>query len=127
MASEDTKIMRENLKKIETYCNEHFIPELKNIGCNQISARWGLMGRSYYTDKPQYEYTFTVYKTDGIFLKVGGLVLRFGKTSIHTTDIYESVFYGKDLILNWQAVKKQLEENIAAIRREKSCITAFQV
>lgn len=127
MTQEERDLMEQNLKKIETYCKQHFIPELKNIGCNQISAYWKPIGRSYFSDKPQYEYTFTVYQKDGIFLKVGGLVLRFGKTSIHTTDIYESILYGKDLILNWQNVKEQLATCIANARQEKSALLNFAV
>lgn len=60
-------------------------------------------------------------------MKVGGLVLRFGKTPIHTTDIYESILYSKDLILNWQNVKDQLETRITEVRREKSALLNFTV
>lgn len=126
MTHEDVKMLRENLKKIEEYCTECFISEMKHLGCNRISAGWEYEGQSNYSGESQYKYTFTVDKNDGLFFKIGNLVLQFGDNNIHT-NIYHSAVYGKELILHWQNIKKQLEKNMAAARREKCFIAAFQV
>lgn len=117
------ELIRENLKKIEVYCVENYVPKLAKH--KRISVSFELE-RPVLFGNPEYKHSFTVSADDGIYYRTGGLVQRFGSNEIHDS-IYDFPIYAKDLILNWNEVKVKLNSELEHMNNEQNALRNFEV
>ena len=121
------------LHQIENYCKDEIAPKIKPNGFhdNRIFAEFGELKRYPYQYEREYEFKFVVYENGEVIFHTGGLCLPFKERDTVRNPERETVsgswMYAKDLILNWQTVKRKLFEKLAEQQAEDNAILQFTV
>lgn len=117
--------IKENLKKIEMYVKEYWIPRLRKY--DSISVEFGKLKRTSFWDTRR-ECVFGFNYDGDIYYRRGGLSHRFIPESQYPfTSIYDNWMDAKDLLLYWQQVKRLIEDEFANQERERAALTQFEV
>lgn len=118
-----TETVRNNLQKIEKYCREHFIPQLKMISWQQLNYRWS--SDSHVLSSAPTVYIFTVDVNGQLRFRVNGITMSFGP-EYDELDVYENLAPACELIVNWQEVKKHFKEELSNISENIKLMERFE-
>lgn len=113
-----------NLKKVEAYCRENYIPHIPHKN-DSISVDFGLL-KSYpgqLARKPQF--TFGMNGWGAIWLRIGGLCLYLDENCENS--LYKCPIYGEDLLLNWSRVKSLIGAEITTRAARRKALDEFEV
>lgn len=118
-----TENVRNNLQKIEQYCREHFIPQLKMKDWQQLNYKWST--DSHVLSSAPTVYIFTVDVNGQLRFRVNGMTLLFGP-AYDEYDIYENLAPACELIVKWKDVKRHLREELSNIDKNVELMENFE-
>ncbi len=121
---QDFEKLKGNLKKIEEFCRQNYIPRIPNQE-DRISVNFGLM-ESYpgqWGRKPRF--SFGMDGQGNIWFRVGGLFLHFDED--REPSVYKNNIYGEDLLLNWRKVKDLIEAELIILAEKRKILDEFEV
>lgn len=127
-SSEETKQIRENLKKIEEWIRENIVPKIE--GETNIMVGFGPEISSVYRPKPHNKYEMHVGNEGDIWFRVGASSMYFTEETdeLHERSIYDE--YPGDvqpIFENWSHIKQQLDEEAAYKLESKNSMIDFQL
>lgn len=123
---DEAESIKANLKKIQEYVKEHYVPRLRQY--DSLSVAFGELKRYPDHRDMEHEHSFGFKWAGEIWYRCGGLVLNF----IENDDgpfrsVFKSWSYAPDLLLQWQQVKRLIEQELDKRDRERAALAAFEV
>lgn len=123
MSKEYAKHITADLKKIEDYCMDYFMPKLEKVGWCNLTARWNKNGDSL-TAYDDYTYQFSIDTHYGIRFTVNKLMLGFGDEYCEL-NIYNNLAHACELISEWANARKILAKNLLSLAEHDGFIKNF--
>ena len=121
---QDLEKLKGNLKKIEEFCRQNYIPRIPNRE-DRISVDFGPMETypGQWCQEPRF--SFGMDGRGNIWFRVGGLFLHFDDNK--EPSIYKNNIYGEDLLLNWRKVKGLMESELIILTEKRELLEKFEV
>ena len=115
--SEETSRFKDAIEKIENFCKEHIFPKMRT-------------GEVLVATIPEKQLELTLRYPSEVEVTIGNKTLGFQMTIIdrflYREPITSDLAMCKDVILNWQALKKQLVREIQEREKVLKIIQNFQ-
>lgn len=123
-SKQDLEKLNGNLKKIEEFCRQNYIPRIPRRE-DRICVDFGPLESYPRQWGREPKYSFGMDGRGNIWFRVGGLVLPFGEDK--QPNIFKNNVYGEDLLLNWKKVKGLIEAELDILTEKKRILDEFEV
>lgn len=115
--------IKNNLQKIEKYCRDNLIPQLKMKDWQQLNYKWS--ADSHVLSSAPAVYIFTVDVNGQLRFRINGMTLLFGP-AYDEFDIYENLAPACELIINWKDVKRHLRDELSMLDKNFELMEHFE-
>lgn len=121
---EEVGIIKNNLKQIEEYAKNTFLPRLREH--ESVCVEFGENDSRRWNFSMEKDHSFGVDADGDVWYRAGGLVLYFDPPEWRADrSIYDLWTYAKNLLLCWPQVKRQVEDALTAKERERTALLSF--